>query len=163
VRGKLTVHVDNEGSDVLEGVDEVYLERESGEVEALGLRGASRARPGRWRVSLAGIDSREQASSLTGRTIMVSRDALGMAEGELLVSELPGRQVVADGEQVGVVRSVYHNGAHDVLVVEADPGLVDVPLVEQHVAGLDGQGRLVIDDFRSFAELAYPPAEGRKR
>ena len=153
--------MDNEGSDVFDAIDDVYLERDAGRVEAFELRSASQARSDRWRISLAGIDSREEASSLTGRIVMVAREALDLGDGELLVSELPGRQVVAGGEVVGIVRSVYFNGAHDVLVVEAGPGLVDVPLVEQHVAGLDESGRLAIEGFQSFAELAYAPPEGR--
>lgn len=156
------MHLDNEGSDVLGTVEEVHLERDAGVTEAFGLSGATAAGPGRWRIALGGIDSREDASRLTGRTVLVAREALGLGEGELLVSDLPGRQVVAGGEKVGVVRSVYSNGAQDVLVVETDRGLVDVPFVEQHVAGPDGQGRLIVDGFASFAGLAYAPAGGRK-
>jgi ribosomal 30S subunit maturation factor RimM len=147
---------------VLGSVDEIHLERDDGLTEAFGLSGAAAAKPGRWRITLEGIDDREDASRLTGRAVLVKREALGLGEGELLVSDLPGRQVVAGGTPVGVVRSVYSNGAQDVLVLETDRGLVDVPLVEQHVAGPDGQGRLIVEGFASFAELAYEPAVGRR-
>jgi len=157
------VHLDNEGSNVLDAIDEVTLEQDAGRAKTYDLRSASPARSGRWRISLAGIDSREEASSLTGRILLVAREALDLGEEEILVSELPGRQVVAGSRVVGIVQSVYFNGAHDVLVVEADQGLVDVPLVEQHVAGLDGQGRLSIDGFQSFAELPYPPPERKRK
>ncbi len=153
--------LDNEQSGILDDVEEIYLGGDSGPAGPYVLRSASRVRAGRWRISLAGVGSRQEASSLTGRPVLVAREALDLGEGELLVSELQGRQVVTGGEVTGVVRSVYFNGAHDVLVVEADPGLVDVPLVEQHVSGLDARGRLVIDGFRSFAEMAYSPKEGK--
>jgi ribosomal 30S subunit maturation factor RimM len=156
------VHLDNEGSEVLRTVEEVHLARDTGRTEAFGLRAATAAGPGRWRITLGGIESRDDASRLTGRAVLVAREALDLGEGELLVSDLSGRQVVAGGETVGAVRSVYSNGAQDVLVVETERGLVDVPLVEQHVTGPDGQGRLIVDGFASFAELAYAPARGRK-
>jgi len=156
------VHLDNEGSDVLGSVREIHLERDAGEPEAFDLQDATAAGPGRWRIALQGIDRREEASRLAGRAVLVARRALGLGEGELLVSDLPGRQVMAGGEPVGVVRSVYSNGAQDVLVVETDRGLVDVPLVELHVAGPDAQGRLIVDGFASFAELVYAPARGRR-
>ena len=156
------MHVDDEDSSVLEAVHEIFLADDDG-AGALELRGATRTRRGRWRISLAGVDSRERAAALTGMTVMVERQALGLEAGEILVSDLPGRKVVAEGVEVGSVHSSYNNGAHDVIVVQAGERLVDVPLVEQHVSGPDDRGRLVVDGFHAFAELAYPPPGGRRR
>lgn len=157
------MHLDDEGSRALGQTGEVHLEPAGNGVEAFALLEAARAGPGRWRIRLEGVESREQAAELTGRSVMVPRSLLDLDEGDLLVSDLPDREVVAGGEVVGVVSSVYSNGAHDVIVVRTPEGLVDVPLVEQHVAGPDGSGRLVVATFGSFAELAYDPPKGRKR
>jgi ribosomal 30S subunit maturation factor RimM len=154
------VHLDNPGSDLLARVSKVAASRESRNAETFRVLGASPRDERRWLLELEGVSTREDAAELTNAVVMVARDELDLGRGEVLVCELGGRQVLEDGTVVGSVRSVYFNGAHDVLVVSTACGLVDFPLTEDHVTGLDDDGALVVSGFAPFVELAYdPPGE----
>jgi ribosomal 30S subunit maturation factor RimM len=141
--------------DVLAGARELVLEGADGEIGLEVLRvtpaGASRAL-----VALAGIDTRERAAALVHASVMMEREVPGPGAGVLHAPDLPGRPVVEAGRPVGRVRSTYHNGAHDVIVVETPAGLVDFPLAAGHVEGLDPQGRVVVVGFEGWIDLAYP-------
>jgi len=155
--------MDNKASLVLDSIDEVHLERDAGGVETYVLRGVSPAHPGRWRISLAGIDSREDASRLTGRIVMVARAALELGEEEMLVSDLPGRPVLCEDTEVGTVSATYHNGVHEVIVIDMGGRCVDFPVTEEHVEGFDDDGRLVIVGFEDYEPLAYASRKDERR
>lgn len=158
VKGNVTVHLDNPGSDVLARAREVVIERDASHRETFNVIHATPRDSVRWLVTLEGVDTRKAASILTNTALMVDRADLGLSEQEFLVSDLPGREVKEADTTVGTVRSVYWNGAHDVLVVATERGLVDFPLVTQHVTGLDDDGRLAVSGFAPFLDLAYEPA-----
>jgi 16S rRNA processing protein RimM len=68
---------------------------------------------------LAGVETREQALGLKGRTVAVRREALPEPEeGKYYLADLIGLEVVNEqGEALGVVTRTYSNGAHDVIEV----------------------------------------------
>jgi 16S rRNA processing protein RimM len=76
------------------------------------------------RLTLAGVQGREQAQALRGRLVAVPATALeALPEGEFYWHQLIGCRVKGtDGTVVGVVRDLLETGAHDVLVVEDDEG-----------------------------------------
>jgi 16S rRNA processing protein RimM len=71
---------------------------------------------------LAGIDTREQALALKGRTVAVPRAALPEPEeGRYYLADLIGLEVLNEqGRALGVVKRTYSNGAHDVIEVSGD-------------------------------------------
>jgi 16S rRNA processing protein RimM len=71
---------------------------------------------------LAGLENREQALALKGRTVAVRRDALPEPEpGKYYLSDLVGLEVVnQQGASLGVVKRTYSNGAQDVIEVVGD-------------------------------------------
>ena len=71
---------------------------------------------------LAGIDTREQALALKGRTVAVPRAALPEPEeGRYYLADLIGLEVLnGEGRALGVVKRTYSNGAHDVIEVSGD-------------------------------------------
>ena len=71
---------------------------------------------------LAGLENREQALALKGRTVAVRRDALPEPEqGKYYLADLVGLEVVNEqGTPLGVVTRTYSNGAHDVIEVVGD-------------------------------------------
>ena len=71
---------------------------------------------------LAGIDTREQALALKGRTVAVERSALPEPEeGTYYLADLIGLEVVNEnGEALGVVTRTYSNGVQDVIEVSGD-------------------------------------------
>ncbi len=65
---------------------------------------------------LAGLDDRDAAQKLKGRMVAVERSALPAPEqGATYYADLVGVEVVnLQGEVLGVVKELFHNGAHDV-------------------------------------------------
>ena len=68
---------------------------------------------------LEGIETREQALALKGRTVAVPREALPEPEeGRYYLADLIGLEVVNEsGEALGMVTRTYSNGVHDVIEV----------------------------------------------
>ena len=98
---------------------------------------SGRPHQGRWLVTFAGVEDRNQAEALRG--VVLLAEPLD-EEGALWVHELIGAAVVGiDGRSYGVVEAVEANPASDLLVL---PGERLVPLVFV----VDQQpGRVVID------------------
>ena len=69
---------------------------------------------------LEGFDDRDQATSLIGTEIGVSRDALPKPEdGHYYWSDLTGLTVFRrDGTELGTIKEMLETGAHDVMVVQ---------------------------------------------
>jgi 16S rRNA processing protein RimM len=93
-------------------------------------------------LKLEGVDGRMAAEGLRGQEIQVSRDDVGpLPEGEYLIDDLVGCEVV-DGERpIGTVQEVLLLPAADVLEVarhEGEPLLV--PLVADAVRSVDVAG-----------------------
>ena len=69
---------------------------------------------------LEGFDDHDQAASLIGTEIGVSRDELPKPEdGHYYWSDLTGSTVVhRDGTELGTIKEILETGAHDVMVVQ---------------------------------------------
>jgi 16S rRNA processing protein RimM len=104
-------------------------------------------------VVLAGANDRAAAETLRGKPIAVPRAALGsLAEGEFLVDDLIGCEVIDGGRPLGRVRDVLLLPSVDALEVErpgADPLIV--PLIGDAVRSVD-TARARIDVDVSFLE-----------
>lgn len=76
----------------------------------------------RIQVKLQGIDDRNQAESLKGHWIQVSRDAIaGLQDNEYLWADLIGLRVrTSEGVELGQIAGLMETGANDVLVVKGD-------------------------------------------
>ena len=104
-------------------------------------------------VVLEGVEDRAAAEALRGRAILVPRAALGrLEEGEFLVDDLVGCEVVDGDRPVGRVRDVLLLPAADTLEVErAREQPLLVPLVGDAVRSVD-TARARIDVDMAFLE-----------
>jgi 16S rRNA processing protein RimM len=96
---------------------------------------------------LAGIQTREQALALKGRTVSVQREALPEPEqGRYDLADLVGLEVVNEqGAALGVVTRTYSNGAHDVIEVAGERTRL-IPWVAAVVKEVDLQaGRVQVE------------------
>jgi 16S rRNA processing protein RimM len=122
------LHLLDPGRDVLVGGRERTVEWRKGTTE----------RP---IVKLTGVEGRE----LRGEPILVSRSALGpLGEGEFLIDDLVGADVLDGSDSLGRVRDVLLLPTADALEVERegeDPLLV--PLVRDAVRSIDVEGRRI--------------------
>lgn len=113
VRGWLKVAPEAGTEAGLAGAREWWVGADAYEVRAARIHGASVVG------KLAGIETREQALELKGRTVAVPRAALPEPEeGKYYLADLLGLEVVNEsGVVFGVVTRTYSNGAHDVIEV----------------------------------------------
>ncbi len=107
---------------------------------------------------LEGVNDRDQANALKGRSIMVKQaDMPKLSEGEYYWQELIGLTVSNKHKEIGVVSSILETGANDVLVVKqvvkkndggGDAKLPEVliPYTPQVVEQVDvAQGTMIVD------------------
>jgi 16S rRNA processing protein RimM len=89
-------------------------------------------------LSLAGVNSREDALALSGLEVFADKSALPLEEGVYYYHDLIGRAVVApDGSSLGVVVRMVDSGAQDIIVVKHGEREVLVPLQAPYVRVLE--------------------------
>jgi 16S rRNA processing protein RimM len=100
----------------LAGAKEWWLGADAFKVSAARVHGATVVG------KLEGIETREQARGLKGRTVAVRREALPEPEeGRYYLTDLIGLEVVnGEGRALGVVTRTYSSGAQDVVEVSGD-------------------------------------------
>ena len=99
-------------------------------------------------LTVAGVGDREAARALRDEVLGVPRDALGaLAEGEFMVADLVGCEVVDGERRIGRVRDVLLLPSAEALQVEAEGGReLLVPMVGDAVRSVDtAAGRIDVD------------------
>ena len=99
-------------------------------------------------LKLEGADGRAGADALRGQEIQVFRDDVGpLPEGEYLIDDLVGCEVVDGARAIGTVQEVLLLPAADVLEIARDEGgPLLVPLVADAVRSVDvAGGRIDVD------------------
>ena len=95
---------------------------------------------------LDGVSTRKAAASLTGRKLWLPRTTLPpLGAGEFYVEDLVGCLVEdSEGRSLGVVRGVFWNGAHDVMVIDDGEGEQLLPAVPEFIVAIDPLGKRVL-------------------
>ena len=116
--GEMTLRAYNLHGADLAKVPELIFERGQGR-DARRLRTARRRADG-WLVRVEGVDSRDAAAALTHTPVRVLKQALpALGPGEFFVEDLLGCEVrTVDGDVLGLVDTIFWNGAHDVMSVQ---------------------------------------------
>ncbi len=89
---------------------------------------------------LAGCENRDQASTMVGCDIAVTRSQLPkLPPGEYYWTDLIGLDVVnTQGQRLGTVNHLYSTGANDVLVINGSAGEIWIPYVyERYILLVD--------------------------
>lgn len=92
-----------------------------------------------WVIQLAGVDDRDAAAELTGKSWFERRDAFApVASDEVYLIDLIGLPVQTEaGEVLGEIADIWQAGAADVLVIRGDGTEHLVPNVPDFVLRLD--------------------------
>lgn len=100
-------------------------------------------------VKFRGIDTAEQARSLTGREMWVDRShAAALQEDEYYLQDLVDCRVFLHEEERGRVRAVWDNGHTDFLEVElADGSTRNVPFHREFVTEVDIDAKRIVVGF----------------
>lgn len=155
LRGGLRVTPFSTDADALLNVKTWWLDKPS--LRAVQVRSA-KFHSGDVTVTLLDLSERDAAEALKGAKVQVSRaDFPALPEDEYYWSDLIGLAVVnLQGEALGTVSDMMHNGAQSILRIDPVPDPADpaakaperlVPFVDQFVRTVDLQGRLITLDW----------------
>jgi 16S rRNA processing protein RimM len=102
---------------------------------------SARPHKGRFLVRVAGIEDADAAERLRDAMLYAPRESIELEPEEYLDSDLAGCEVFdVDGRRYGVVDSVAHYPASDMLVV----GGVMVPMVSEFIRSIDVAARRIV-------------------
>jgi 16S rRNA processing protein RimM len=109
----------------------------------------SHVKNGMWFVLFDGINDRNQAESLIGGIVAVTRDELPQAqENEYYWVDLIGLKVVnLQHEVLGIIDNLMDTGANSVIVVKGEEKTHLIPFVAAYVINVDIEHRQVIVDW----------------
>jgi 16S rRNA processing protein RimM len=133
-----------DGVSYLEQGTEFFLSR-GGEDEPVPVRleriGGSDRRP---LLRFDGIDSRDQAATLSGSLLLAAGGPLDELP-QYVVGELIGLRAVCGDRELGVVADVLQGVVHDILQIAGDDGVeVLVPLVDELVTVDEDAGLVIV-------------------
>jgi 16S rRNA processing protein RimM len=175
--GEMTLRAYNLRGADLAKVPELIFERGQAR-DTRRLRSARRRADG-WLVRVEGVDTRDHAAALTHTPVRVRKEALpALGPGEFFVEDLLGCEVrTVDGDVLGVVDTIFWNGAHDVMSVQqiAQHGNADgdisvpakgktaviehlIPLVPDFLHTVDAAARQVVVAWERDEGEAEPSA-----
>lgn len=158
--GELRVRIAGDGPEHLLEAETVWLGKRADDPEAKrrSVVACAPARPGEVRLTLEGIERREQAQPLVGLLVTASSEILPpLPEGDFYWFELIGCRVESEsGEYAGTVREIWETGAHDVLVVQDDDGVRRlIPTAAELMKSVDLEAeRIVVVDLPGLLEPA---------
>jgi 16S rRNA processing protein RimM len=97
-------------------------------------------------IRLDGFSSREAVAQLTGQKLWLPRKTLPpLAADEFYVGDLLGCSVEnGEGQVLGVVRAIFWNGAHDVMVMGEGEDERLLPVVPEYIVTIDRLARRVV-------------------
>jgi 16S rRNA processing protein RimM len=115
-------------------------------------------------LELSGIDSRDQAESLSGLLLEVPEDELpALAEGEYYRFQIVGMDVVdRAGQPLGRIEDVLDTGANDVYVVRNAEGDLLLPATDAVVKEVDVAGRRMVVELMAGLERKPHPQPRRR-
>lgn len=138
IRGELAIVTHDPASTVLDRAESIWID--GIEHKIAGARSTTKG----WLVTLAGVETRTEAEALRGLPVEVAREALELADDDVLLHDLIGcKAQLADGtswgEIVGVEadfqdRLVIHHGGQEYLL----------PLVDELVTSIDLDAGVVV-------------------
>lgn len=101
---------------------------------------------GKWiRLKFDGINTPEDVAVLTGAEIVIpAADRPESDEHEYYVDDLVGCTVIADdGEVIGFLQEVWHQGHHDIWVIDGLAGEVLIPAVKEFILSVDLEKHMI--------------------
>jgi 16S rRNA processing protein RimM len=163
LRGALRVKQFNADSQLLFELQEIAL-RIQGELQFHRLSSVREANKGLL-VELDAVRSLEAAEALRGAELCVPRELLPeLPEGEFYFVDLEGLPVFSsDGAQVGVVERVQEYPASEVLRVQSDAGVYEVPMREPYLVEIDVAARRVVVAELDDLEPEKPRGKARSK
>ena len=138
VKGKIKVDYFGDNINGVSPYREVYIQESTGRVRAYEILETT-LQHHRLILRLKGIERREEAELLTGREVLIKREALpDLEKGEYYWVDILGMVVeTSEGKRIGKVKGIFPTGANDVYVVEGKRGEIFLPATEEVIRSID--------------------------
>jgi 16S rRNA processing protein RimM len=147
LKGELRVELHFDGSDALEHVERVWLSANADSTAGAVQYAVTWARPvpKAYLLKLEGVDERNGAEALRGRSVWVARSELPATDDEeYYLVDLLGAKVVGPEGEIGVVVEIVTHPSVDALVIKtADGRTLEQPLVPDWIARVSVADKLV--------------------
>lgn len=150
--GEVVIVTHDPNSELLGEVATVYIDGAPRKI--LGARDTQRG----WLVLLEGVATRNDAEALRGKQVEIDRDALELADGDVLLDDLVGCKVVLlDGRPWGTIFAIDAGGLQDRLVIHDGEVERLLPLVDEFVKTIDlPSGTVTVDPPEGLPEGKKP-------
>ena len=141
IRGEVVIVTHDPEDETLGTVDAIYV---GGTLRKIaGARSTQRG----WLIALDGVATRNDAEALRGQVVEVDREALGLADDDILLADLVGCAVRrTDGAAWGTIAAVEPGAYQDLLVIHDGDVERLLPLVDAFVTEIDVTGKVVTVD-----------------
>lgn len=105
-------------------------------------------------VQFEAINSRQQAETLLGATILIAKSELPeITENKFYYYQFHGKRVVTlEGCNLGIVKKIFDNGAQDILVVETGQDEIFIPVIKT-ILVKETEEELIVDLPPGLLEL----------
>ncbi len=154
MHGEVVVKTFDPASEVLIGVERLWLRRKDGFESEVGVIDVGQQNKD-LRVSLENVKRREQAEALIGSTVSVFRDDLEAPEaGEYFQGDLIGLEArTPEGKTLGKITEIWNSGPVPNLVIVDEAGAeMMVPFAEEFVPKVDLVAKVATVIPLEFAE-----------
>lgn len=119
--------------------EKIVLELENETQKILTVKEVNHFHTDNWSIKFEEINNKQDAMLLRNSKIEVRRDILGIADDEVLVSELIGMKVIdrKTNEELGSLVEVLETAAHDIFIVDSEEYECMIPDVDDFVKNID--------------------------
>lgn len=126
VRGEIKILPWADGPEFLLEFDNLYIDGNRYEIESARVHKTCTL------MKLAGLDTIEQVTPLMQKVVKVDREEVELEDGCHFIADLIGLRVLADGEQIGILKQVLSMPGNDVYVVKGQHEYM-IPVVKAFV------------------------------
>lgn len=133
-----------------ESLSSVYIDGREFKVESLSCRDALY-------VKFFGVDSRNDAELLRGKTCFASEDELkSLGENEFYFDDLIGSNVVSEsGSEIGTIEDIEQYGAADVILIRERNMLFSVPFLDSIFLKIEDGKAIVCEEEYNNLKINY--------
>ena len=146
---KGTVKVSSNFDDLSIIVDsKVIVKNTSGMSRILTVTNIKKISPKRLAFDFEEITNKTDGTALSGYSIYVRKDILGLEEDDYYASDIIGMMAVTvEGEELGEITDLMETAGHDIYVIGSGKEEIMVPSVDEFVKDIDFEKRVVTFDL----------------
>lgn len=140
------VKVSSEFENFLDLIGErVVIEDKYANQKVLTIKNITHFVGNKWSLKFEKINNKQDAELLRNSVIKVRRELLGIAEDEILISEMIGMSIfdIENNINIGTLTEIFETAAHDIFVVDSEEYEGMIPDVPEFIKEIDYEKRII--------------------